>query len=113
MAANSQHRTTTFQAIQHLVDTQGWPSDKILIPGAIDTLSPVEERAETVAELLKRYAALIGPEHVIAGTDCGFGTIVGVFENIVPSAVWERLRVLSAGARLTSQRAWELQAGTL
>jgi len=111
VAANSQHRTTTYQAIQHLVATQGWPQDKILIPGAIDTLSPVEEHAETVAELLERYAALIGPEHLIAGTDCGFGTMVGVFETIVPSAAWDRLRVLAAGARLASQRAWAQQAG--
>lgn len=111
VAANSQHRTTTFQAIQHLVETQGWPSDKILIPGVIDTLSPVEEHAETVAELLERYASLVGPEHVLAGTDCGFGTIVGVFENLVPSAVWDRLRALSAGAKLASQRLWPQQAG--
>lgn len=113
VAANSQHRATTYQAIAHLVETQGWPAEKILIPGAIDTLSPVEEGDETVAELIERYAALIGAEHVIAGTDCGFGTIVGVFENIVPSAVWARLSVLSAGARLASGRLWPQQAAVL
>jgi 5-methyltetrahydropteroyltriglutamate--homocysteine methyltransferase len=106
VAANSQHRTTTFQAIAHLVQTQGWPKDKILLPGAIDTLSPVEEHAESVAELLEQYAVLVGREQVIACTDCGFGTIVGPLETIVPSAVWERLHVLAAGARLASQRLW-------
>lgn len=106
VAANSQHRETTFQAMQRLVESQGWPREKILIPGAIDTLSPVQEHAETVAELISRYALLIGREHVIAGSDCGFATIVGVFENIVPSAAWDRLRVLADGARLASQRLW-------
>lgn len=113
VAANSQHRASTWKAIAHLAETGGWPAGKILIPGAIDTLSPVEEGPETVAELIERYAALIGAEHVIAGSDCGFGTIVGVFENIVPSAVWPRLSVLSEGARLASLRFWPQQAARL
>lgn len=113
VAANSQHRATTFQAIQHLVQTQGWPQDKILIPGVIDTLSPVEEHPATVAELIERYVALIGPALLIAGTDCGFSTLVGVMENIVPSAVWSRLRVLSQGARLSSARLRPHQAAML
>lgn len=44
-------------------------------------------------------------ERVIAGTDCGFGTIAG-FDVIVPSIAWTKLAALRAGARLASQRLW-------
>ena len=83
VAANSQHRATTYQAIAHLVETQGWPAEKILIPGAIDTLSPVEEGDETVAELIERYAAPIGAEHVIAG-NCGSARLWGYLKTSCP-----------------------------
>jgi 5-methyltetrahydropteroyltriglutamate--homocysteine methyltransferase len=108
VAANGQHRVTTYRAVKQVVEMGGWPAGKLLIPGVIDTLTAVEEHPETVAALIEGYAALIGRGNVMAGTDCGFGTIVGVFETVVPTAVWSRLSVLSEGARLASQRLWPL-----
>jgi 5-methyltetrahydropteroyltriglutamate--homocysteine methyltransferase len=113
VAANGQHRATTYQAIQHLVESRGWPTGKILIPGVVDTLTAVEEHPETIATLVELYATLIGRENVLAGTDCGFATIVGVFETVVPTAVWSRLQVLKEGARIASGRLWQEQAGVV
>lgn len=113
VAANGQHRETTYQAIKRFVAREGWPTGRLLIPGCIDTLTSVEEHPETVAGLIEQYAALIGRENVLAGTDCGFGTIVGVFEQVVPSAVWSRLAVLSQGARIATARLWQEQAAVV
>lgn len=104
VAANGQHRVTTYQAIKAWVKEHGWPPDKVLIPGVIDTLTAVEEHPETVAHQLEQYVDLLGMDHVLAGTDCGFSTIVGIFQNIKPSAVWTRLAVLASGAKLASER---------
>jgi 5-methyltetrahydropteroyltriglutamate--homocysteine methyltransferase len=99
VAANSQHRVTTYRAIEQWVNTYGWPKEMILIPGVIDTLTPVEEHPDTVAKTIADYANLIGLENVIAGTDCGFQTIVRVGEVIPETAVWTRLAVQAEGAK--------------
>jgi 5-methyltetrahydropteroyltriglutamate--homocysteine methyltransferase len=44
-----------------------------------------------------RYAEVVGPENVIAGTDCGFGG------RSHPQIAWARLGSLVEGARLASR----------
>jgi 5-methyltetrahydropteroyltriglutamate--homocysteine methyltransferase len=73
-----------------------------LIPGVIDTCTNFVEHPELVAERLVRFAELVGPERVIAGTDCGFGTAVGM-RRVAPSIAWAKLRSMVEGARLASQ----------
>jgi 5-methyltetrahydropteroyltriglutamate--homocysteine methyltransferase len=79
------------------------PSDKILIPGVIDSTSNFIEHPRVVAERVERYARMVGPERVIAGTDCGFSTFAG-FGAVDPEIVWAKLATLAEGTAIASGR---------
>jgi 5-methyltetrahydropteroyltriglutamate--homocysteine methyltransferase len=79
------------------------PDDKVLAPGVIDTSTNYIEHPELVAERLGRFVDMVGAERVVAGTDCGFGTWAG-FGPIDADICWAKLRTLSDGAELASQR---------
>jgi 5-methyltetrahydropteroyltriglutamate--homocysteine methyltransferase len=79
------------------------PLGKILIPGVIDSTTNFVEHPELVAERIERYARLVGPENVIAGTDCGFGTSAGRTQ-VHHQIVWAKLEALAEGARLATKR---------
>jgi len=81
------------------------PDDKILVPGCIDSTYNYVEHPELVAEQICQYAAIVGRERVIAGTDCGFGTFVGT-GRVVPDIAYKKLGALVEGARIASQRLW-------
>ena len=66
------------------------PDDKVLVPGVLDTTSNYIEHPELVAQRLRSYADIVGPERVIAGTDCGFGTFAG-FGAVDPTICWAKL----------------------
>jgi 5-methyltetrahydropteroyltriglutamate--homocysteine methyltransferase len=78
------------------------PEGKKIIPGVIDSTTNYVEHPELVAERLLRYAEVVGPNSVMAGTDCGFGTMVGV-QLVAPSIAWAKLRSMVEGARLASR----------
>jgi 5-methyltetrahydropteroyltriglutamate--homocysteine methyltransferase len=79
------------------------PDGKYLIPGVIDSTTNFVEHPALVAQRIDRYAAIVGPERVVAGTDCGFGTFVGLAQ-VAPSVVWAKLGALVEGARLYADR---------
>ena len=79
------------------------PDDKVLAPGVLETTSNFIEHPELVAQRIETYAGIVGPERVIAGTDCGFGTWSG-FGPIDETICWAKLRTMAEGARLASQR---------
>ena len=81
------------------------PDGKILIPGVITHSTDLVEHPELVAQRLVRYADVVGRENVIAGTDCGFGTMAGL-PTIHPSIVWSKFNALVEGARLASRELW-------
>jgi 5-methyltetrahydropteroyltriglutamate--homocysteine methyltransferase len=81
------------------------PDDKVLIPGVIDSTTNLVEHPRLVAQRLCRYAEIVGRERVIAGTDCGFGTVAGR-DVVAPSVVWTKLRALSEGASLATEVLW-------
>jgi 5-methyltetrahydropteroyltriglutamate--homocysteine methyltransferase len=56
-----------------------------------------------VAERIERFASIIGRDRVIAGTDCGFSTFAG-FGVVDPDIVWPKLKALSEGAAIASDR---------
>jgi 5-methyltetrahydropteroyltriglutamate--homocysteine methyltransferase len=89
-----EHEWVVFQG-QHI------PDDLVLIPGVIDTCTNYIEHPELVAQRLQRFADIVGPERVIAGTDCGFGTSVGA-RHVAPSIAWAKLGSLVEGAALAS-----------
>jgi 5-methyltetrahydropteroyltriglutamate--homocysteine methyltransferase len=82
------------------------PDDKILIPGVIDSTTNFIEHPRVVAERIERYANIVGRERVIAGTDCGFSTFAG-FGVVDPDIVYAKLKTLSEGAALASERLWK------
>ena len=77
--------------------------DKVLVPGVIDSSTNFVEHPELVAQRILRYAELVGREHVIAGTDCGFGTFAG-FGAVHPDICWSKLKSLSDGAAIATKR---------
>lgn len=81
------------------------PDDKILCPGVIEPQSNYIEHPELVAQRIERYAALVGPDRVMAGVDCGFSVHVGM-RGIDPDVTWGKLRALAEGASLASDRLW-------
>jgi 5-methyltetrahydropteroyltriglutamate--homocysteine methyltransferase len=85
------------------------PEDKILIPGVIDSTTNFIEHPQVVAERIERFANIIGRDRVIAGTDCGFSTFAG-FGVVDPNIVWAKLKALSDGAAIASERLWKAAA---
>jgi methionine synthase II (cobalamin-independent) len=81
------------------------PEGKILIPGVVTHSTNVVEHPETVAQRIERYAGVLGRENVMAGTDCGFAQGWNM-PRTHPTVQWAKLRALSEGARLASERLW-------
>jgi 5-methyltetrahydropteroyltriglutamate--homocysteine methyltransferase len=81
------------------VEALGVPASKILMPGVIDSTTNYVEHPELVAQRIQRFVRSVGPERVIASTDCGFGTFAGI-ATVAPSVAWVKLAALVAGARL-------------
>ncbi len=79
------------------------PDDKALIPGVIDSVTNHVEHPRLVAQRIERFASIVGKENVIAGTDCGFGTYVGM-SACDPKVAWLKLEALAEGARIASQK---------
>jgi 5-methyltetrahydropteroyltriglutamate--homocysteine methyltransferase len=73
--------------------------------GCLTQSTVLVEHPELVAELIGRFAAVVGRERVIAGADCGFASFAGSTE-IHGSVAWAKLAALTAGARLASGRLW-------
>ena len=81
------------------------PDGKYVIPGVLDSTTNVVEHPEVVADRLIRYAGVVGRDNVMAGTDCGFGTIAGM-DVVVPSVTWAKFRSQAQGAKIASEYLW-------
>jgi 5-methyltetrahydropteroyltriglutamate--homocysteine methyltransferase len=73
------------------------PEGKILVPGVVTHSTDVVEHPDLVAQRIERFAAVVGAENVIAGTDCGFGG------RTHPQIAWAKLRSLTEGAARASR----------
>ena len=82
------------------------PDGKILIPGVIDSTTNFVEHPQLVAQRIMQYCSVVGRENVIAGTDCGFGTMARLSPRVHPDVMWAKLATLAEGARLASERLW-------
>jgi 5-methyltetrahydropteroyltriglutamate--homocysteine methyltransferase len=78
------------------------PKGKILIPGVITHHTITVEHPRLVADRIVRYAKLVGPENVIAGTDCGFAQ-VDTIERVPAPVMWAKFEALVEGAALASK----------
>jgi 5-methyltetrahydropteroyltriglutamate--homocysteine methyltransferase len=81
------------------------PAGKVLIPGVIDTCTNYLEHPQVVAQRIARYTRVVGRENVIAGTDCGFGTMAGR-SSVAPDVAYAKLASLASGAGLASTTIW-------
>ena len=85
--------------------TVKWPAGRILIPGVVTHHTTTVEHPRLVADRIVRFASVVGPENVIAGTDCGFAQVEGV-QRVHPQVMWAKLEALAEGARLASKELW-------
>jgi 5-methyltetrahydropteroyltriglutamate--homocysteine methyltransferase len=78
------------------------PEGRYLVPGVVDSTNNYVEHPELVAQRLLSYARIVGPDRVIGGSDCGFGTFA-ITATVAPSVTWAKLRSLVDGGRLASE----------
>jgi 5-methyltetrahydropteroyltriglutamate--homocysteine methyltransferase len=76
------------------------PEGKILAPGVVSHATALIEHPQLVCERICRYADRLGKENVVASTDCGLGL------RCHPQIAWAKLRALSEGAMLASEKLW-------
>ncbi len=100
-AANPRHahEWEVIEQHKHLI-----AQDKVLIPGVLDSTCNFVEHPRLVAQRLATFARIVGPERVIAGSDCGFGTFAG-FGAVDEDIVYAKLGAMAEGARQASA-AW-------
>ncbi|NNL34822.1 MAG: cobalamin-independent methionine synthase II family protein [Silicimonas sp.] len=77
------------------------PDDKVLVPGVVDTTTNFVEHPELVRQRIERFTEIVGPDRIIAGSDCGFGTFAG-FGAVDPDIAYAKLKALSDGAALVA-----------
>jgi len=73
------------------------PKNKILAPGVVTHSTPLIEHPELVSQRIQRFAKAVGPENVIASTDCGLGL------RCHPQIAWAKLKALTEGAALATR----------
>src|SRR5580658_2125334 len=78
------------------------PKGRILIPGVITHHTITVEHPRVIADRIIRYAEIVGPENVIAGTDCGFAQL-DVIERVPEPVMWAKFEALVEGAALASK----------
>ena len=77
------------------------PKGRKLYTGVISHQTNVVEHPELVAERLTRLARLVGPENLVASTDCGFAQ-GALYQRVHPSIMWAKLELLVEGAKLAT-----------
>jgi 5-methyltetrahydropteroyltriglutamate--homocysteine methyltransferase len=79
------------------------PDGKLLLPGMISHATSHVEHPELIAQRIERLAKLVGPENVIASSDCGFAQ-GSATQRQHQSIVWAKLESLAEGAKLATSR---------
>jgi 5-methyltetrahydropteroyltriglutamate--homocysteine methyltransferase len=74
------------------------PEGKKILPGIVSHATNVVEHPDLVAQRIIRFADAVGPDSVVASTDCGLGG------RVHPQIAWAKLEALSQGAAIASKR---------
>jgi 5-methyltetrahydropteroyltriglutamate--homocysteine methyltransferase len=82
------------------------PDGKVIMPGVLDSTTNFVEHPELIAQRIVRYAAVVGRENVVPGSDCGFSSLASG-SLVHPTVAWKKLEVLAEGARLASDQLWK------
>ncbi|MEQ8346860.1 MAG: cobalamin-independent methionine synthase II family protein [Sneathiellaceae bacterium] len=92
-----QHEYRAFEA-------HPFPSDRVLLPGVVDTTCNYVEHPEVIRARIGQAVAVTGDAaRVIPCTDCGFGTFAG-FDFVAEEVVWEKLKTIRDGVALYEQQ---------
>jgi 5-methyltetrahydropteroyltriglutamate--homocysteine methyltransferase len=79
------------------------PEGRLLVPGVVTHHTHVVEHPDLVAQRLVRLAGVVGPDRIMAGTDCGFAQTAGK-SRVQLWTQWAKLRALVAGAAQASSQ---------
>jgi len=90
----------------HVFEDVKLPEGKMIIPGMVTHAHNIVEHPELIAEMIVKYAQLVGRENVMVGNDCGFSSQAVYQPEVHPTVAWAKFQALSEGARLASQRLW-------
>jgi len=100
-------QTYSFEAanVRHEHEWRVWrqaklPAGKMLMPGVVSHATNLVEHPQLVADRILRYAAIVGRENIVAGTDCGLGG------RVHANLAWAKLCTLVEGACLASTSLW-------
>lgn len=74
------------------------PGHKVIMPGVVTHSTNLIEHPEVVADRIMRFVNTVGPDKVIASTDCGLGG------RVHPQLAWAKLEALAQGAELASKQ---------
>lgn len=78
------------------------PPEKTLIPGVVGVMTNYIDHPELIAQRILRFVEAVGSaDRIIAGTDCGMGTFVGL-ALVPPEIAWAKLDSLVHGAQIAS-----------
>ncbi|SEI83392.1 cobalamin-independent methionine synthase II family protein [Demequina mangrovi] len=69
------------------------PAGTKLLPGVVSHATNVVEHPDLVADRIVRFAEIVGPENVVASTDCGLGG------RVHSQIAWAKVESLGEGAR--------------
>ena len=73
------------------------PENFLLYPGVISHNTNAVEHPRLVADRIIKFAEQVGPEHVVASTDCGLGG------RLHEQIAWAKLESLVEGAKIASE----------
>jgi len=103
LAVNARFYSFEAANVRHEHEWKVWqevrlPDDKVILPGVVSHSTNVVEHPELVADRILNFARGVGPERVIASTDCGLGG------RVHPQIAWAKLEALAQGAEQASRR---------
>jgi hypothetical protein len=84
----------------------------LLIPSVIDVTTNYLEHPELVTDRIEQLVVGGDSRRVIARTDCGFATVAGC-TVVAEDVVWAKLKALSDGARLATERLFRWRSAAI
>lgn len=74
------------------------PEGTVIYPGVVSHSTNAVEHPELVADRISQFAEVVGPDRVVASTDCGLGG------RLHPQIAWAKLQSLVEGADIAERR---------
>ncbi|MBX9761105.1 MAG: cobalamin-independent methionine synthase II family protein [Beijerinckiaceae bacterium] len=109
LAINADYYSFEFGNPRHEHEWNIWegvklPEAKMLLPGVITHASVLVEHPELVAQRICKFADVVGAQHVMASTDCGFASTPRAVPEVHPTIVEAKFQSLVEGAKLATKK---------